>query len=217
MFYGVIVSHMLVVLLAACGISGIVAYVQEVDTTAGYPAFLRGLAEASWPLAAAAALYMLVQIACQVQQMVLTQRMQGMTALGRAERGTNDDPYSAEKSQAASPWKTTDPHPAAANPTETTVKNQPRKPVSFFDISDAVIPPTPRPEPPAEAPDNGNLQPGAGQPQAASAEQTPSASTPAVAPASPSDGDTTSPSPGTAQTPPQQAQPEKNAHFFTLD
>lgn len=189
-------SHMLVVLFAACGISGMVAYFEDIDATAGYPAFLKGLAEVSWPLAVAAGLYMLVQVACQLQQAVLTLQLRGLPPSAQESYDDTEERYGEEESHPC-PHRYSSPQREA--PRNVTVEEK-RRPVSFFDISDAVIPPPPQQTPvvaSAVASEQSGGQDGAGRAGAAAM--------PAEQPAP------------SAQPAAGKVKPEKDPHFFTLD
>lgn len=187
-------SHMLVVLFAACGISGMVAYLEDIDTTADYSAFLKELAGVSWPLAVAAGLYMLVQIACQLQQAVLTLRMHGLPASGQGRYKDEDGLYEEEGISSPAPLRQV---PPQRSDSREAAGGDSRKPVSFFDISDAVIPPSP---------------------QAASA-LAPSATEERLGEQA-SQGGVTEPGNRVEPTPRPEdgkAKPGKDPHFFTLD
>lgn len=185
-------SHMLVVLFAACGVFGMVAYLEDIDTTAGYPVFLKGLAEVSWPLVVAAALYMLIQIACQVQQVALTLRMQGMVAAGRG--GFEVDGALPQKEESAPSVSAPPPSRRVSDRKEPVEKQH--QPASFFDISDAVIPPVPRPVPAADG-EKTQVPPAASQPPAG-VEKTPTFQ-------------------ASDSSPQEKEKADKSAHFFTLD
>lgn len=198
MFYGVILCNTLVVFFAACGVANVVECLGKIDTSMGYPIFLRGLALAAWPLVVAGVLFMLVQIACQVQQLVLEQRAMAFAPASKGHESDHDrretgtartetTPKPKPKSAGApTPTECVAQVSAAAQSTPSYERVAPKLPVNFFDISDAVVPPSPKP----------------------SAQAQPVSQASAVAAAAPQI---------VAPTVPKLPDEERKTHFFSLD
>lgn len=68
MFLAVVSGYVVSALFAFCGIANAFFFLQGVEQSAGYPTFLSGLAVHLWPLAVGCALFLLVQIAIQIEK-----------------------------------------------------------------------------------------------------------------------------------------------------
>ncbi len=71
MFFSVIAAYVVATAFAFCGVVNAVGYVMESQQGMGSFLFIEGMAVAMWPLAVAAALLMLIQIACKVERWML--------------------------------------------------------------------------------------------------------------------------------------------------
>ncbi len=114
MFLAVIATYAIATAFAFCGIVNTVGYIAQSQQGMGSYVFIEGLALAMWPLAVAAGLVMLVQIATQIERWRLLWTMAQATA-------------PAPAAKAAAPKATTPATPAA--------------PASRSDALEAVTPP----------------------------------------------------------------------------
>lgn len=76
MFIGVILCNLIVVLLAFCGVVNVYNCLTSMEQEMGVDVFMESFVPACIPLFMAACLFMLVQIACQIQRMNIELKMQ---------------------------------------------------------------------------------------------------------------------------------------------
>lgn len=76
MFIGVILCNLIVVLLAFCGAVNVYNCLTSMEKEMGVDVFMESFVPACTPLFMAACLFMLVQIACQIQRMNIELKMQ---------------------------------------------------------------------------------------------------------------------------------------------
>lgn len=76
MFIGVILCNLIVVLLAFCGVVNVYNCLSSMEKEMGVNVFMESFVPACTPLFMAACLFMLVQIACQIQRMNIELKMQ---------------------------------------------------------------------------------------------------------------------------------------------
>lgn len=76
MFIGVILCNLIVVLLAFCGVVNVYNCLSSMEKEMGVDVFMESFVPACTPLFMAACLFMLVQIACQIQRMNIELKMQ---------------------------------------------------------------------------------------------------------------------------------------------
>lgn len=76
MFIGVILCNLIVVLLAFCGVVNVYNCLTSMEQEMGVDVFMESFVPACTPLFMAACLFMLVQIACQIQRMNIELKMQ---------------------------------------------------------------------------------------------------------------------------------------------
>lgn len=76
MFIGVILCNLIVVLLAFCGVVNVYNCLTSMEKEMGVDVFMESFVPACIPLFMAACLFMLVQIACQIQRMNIELKMQ---------------------------------------------------------------------------------------------------------------------------------------------
>ncbi len=139
MFFAVIAAYMVAAAFALCGVVAVAHCIIDAQQEMGYTLFIQGLALAMWPLAVAAALLLLIQIACKVERWMLLWTMAQAPAPARA------------------------PHKAAATPEQKSAARKPAEPdLSYFGSYDPPVTPpvmeaTPAPpEPtPSETPASG--------------------------------------------------------------
>ena len=70
MYIAVIVGRVVAALFAFCGVVNILAYAGGVTKAMGYMNFIRGLAEAAWPLAAGITIWILVEAVLHLEKLV---------------------------------------------------------------------------------------------------------------------------------------------------
>lgn len=75
MFIGVILCNLIVVLLAFCGVVNVYNCLSAMEKEMGVDVFMKDFVPACTPLFMAACVYMLVQIACQIQRMNIELKM----------------------------------------------------------------------------------------------------------------------------------------------
>lgn len=75
MFIGVILCNLIVVLLAFCGVVNVYNCLSSMEKEMGVDVFMKDFVPACTPLFMAACVYMLVQIACQIQRMNIELKM----------------------------------------------------------------------------------------------------------------------------------------------
>lgn len=71
MFIAVIAGRVIAALFAFCGIVNIISYAGTVTRSMGYFKFIEDLAGAAWPLAAAATVWILVELLLQLEKLVM--------------------------------------------------------------------------------------------------------------------------------------------------
>ena len=76
MFIGVLLCNLIVVLLAFCGVVNVYNCLTSMEQEMGVDVFMESFVPACIPLFMAACLFMLVQIACQIQRMNIELKMQ---------------------------------------------------------------------------------------------------------------------------------------------
>lgn len=109
MFLAVVAGYVVSALFAFCGIANAIFFLQEMDQSAGYPAFLSGLAVHLWPLAVGCALFLLVQIAIQIEK----QNLLTMEATFQMAQAKNNPPPSSRSLPKKRPEPSLQPdHPA---------------------------------------------------------------------------------------------------------
>ncbi len=104
MFFAVIASYVVCAVFAFCGVINLVNYIGSAQKEMGYFSFIEGLAVAAWPLAAATAILLLIQIACLIEKWMLQWRIsQGSapTPHNRAEASGRQFAAPAPTAQAA--------------------------------------------------------------------------------------------------------------------
>ncbi len=155
MFYAVIAAYVVSAIFAFCGIVNLVSYIGAAEQTVGYAHFIAGLPYAIWPLAIAAALVMLVQIAALIEKWMLFWKMKPQVSIAQPaipQASVQQPPLPPQ--MAETPAAPTIPmRSAPAAPPYTAVQTpSPAMPYHFTSQISAVTPPVLGEEPAAASP-----------------------------------------------------------------